>query len=115
MRVRNQNQAISVQAIAGTEVVLLCLNAAGQATPGLLGFAITRRKGAGGRFRPIGGGREFAGVANSPALIQAFLWGDYAVDAGTTYTYRVVPMYGQPTALVKGEAVELTVTTEDPD
>ncbi len=122
MRRQQANQGISVYAIAGTEVVLLGLNATAEAAKGLLGFAINRfdhqaKKG----FWLRGDGRTFRqpaiGEAKSPPSslkepIQAFLWGDYLVDQSRTYTYRVAPMYGEPGKLRQGEAVEVTITTE---
>lgn len=122
MRQRNANQGISVNAIAGTEVILLGLNATAEAARGLLGFAIYRLDHqANKRFWLRGDGRTFGqpetGDAKSPpsslkAPIQAFLWGDYLVDQSRTYTYRVAPMYGEPGKLRQGEAVEVTITTE---
>jgi phosphatidylserine/phosphatidylglycerophosphate/cardiolipin synthase-like enzyme len=122
MRQKQENQEISVNAIAGTEVVLLGLNATAEAARGLLGFAIYRldqqtNKG----FWLRGDGRTFqqpeAESSKGPpsslkAPIQAFLWGDYMVDQSRTYVYRVAPIYGQPGKLRQGEAVEVTVTTE---
>ena len=107
MRERNNNQDISVHAIAGTYVVLLGLNATEKAAKGLLGFTIQRREGQTGEWEPlIGDGRIFKGLeSNVSAIHQDFLWGDYVVAPKTIYTYRVVPVYGDPRALdldVKG-------------
>jgi len=124
MRERSKNEDISVHAIAGTEVVLLGLHAEPQATAGLLGFTIYKRKGKSGKEYPLGGGRNFEGVQregdpgkikSDKAPIQAFMWGDYVVDPNKTYTYRVVPVYGKPEALEPGKGVEVTVTTEGPE
>jgi phosphatidylserine/phosphatidylglycerophosphate/cardiolipin synthase-like enzyme len=122
MRKRSDNGEISVNAIAGTEVVLLGLNATDEARNGLLGFTILKRQGAEGAFKPLSGGsRTFPGAkidgrtdsGNSP--IQAFMWGDYVVDSGTSYTYRVIPLYGSPKNVEKGKSVDVTVTTESAD
>lgn len=126
MRERSKNPDISVHAIAGTEVVLLGLNAAEKAAEGLLGFTISKRKGNTGEFKFLGGGRIFEGVHSEEidkkgsvdsetAPIQSFMWSDYVVDPKTTYTYRVVPVYGKPGALEPKEGVEVTITTEDPE
>ena len=127
MRIRRQNARLSVHAIAGTEVVLLGLNAAEEAAKGLIGFTIYKRKGVTGRFTPLpSGGRSFLGEQEEQAdsrkvdsksnPIQAFMWSDYKVDRGNTYTYKIVPVYGTPESLHHDtrHAVEVKVTTEDP-
>lgn len=124
MRKRNENNEVSVKAIAGTRMVLLGLNATEETAKRLLGFGIYRKE-AGGEYKPLRGGRMFPGVHSEEAIghdspdscdapIQAFLWGDYVVDANRTYAYKVQPVYGTPDALQYGAAVEVTVTTEDP-
>lgn len=115
MRKRSENKDISVHAIAGTEVVLLGLNATEKAAKDLLGFQILKRKGKSGRLRPLTGGRDFEGVKSKVPVIQAFQWSDYVVNPKTTYTYHVVPVYGDPAAPEEGKPVEVTITTEDPE
>src|SRR5205823_5891116 len=91
---------ISVHAVAGTNVVLLGLNATPKAAKGLLGFKIKRSGG--GADKWLSGGLTFPGQAggakanSNPALIQTFLWGDYQAKPGTTYTYAVTAAYGGP-------------------
>jgi phosphatidylserine/phosphatidylglycerophosphate/cardiolipin synthase-like enzyme len=126
MRKHSTNGKISVHVIAGTEVVLLGLNATKEAAKGLLGFAIQRydfqsRKS----YWLKGGTRAFKKAeaidsnegkemdqSSRTAPIQAFLWGDYTADPGCTYTYTVVPMYGKPGALKQGDSVKVKITTE---
>jgi phosphatidylserine/phosphatidylglycerophosphate/cardiolipin synthase-like enzyme len=115
MRKRSENAAISVHAIAGTEVVLLGLNASKKAAKGLLGFQILKSKGKAGKPKPLSGGRDFPGIKSKVPIIQGFMWSDYVVDPKTTYTYRVVPVYGDPAAPTSGDAVEVTISTEDPE
>jgi phosphatidylserine/phosphatidylglycerophosphate/cardiolipin synthase-like enzyme len=115
MRKRSKNEDISVHAIAGTEVVLLGLNASKKAVKGLLGFQILKRKGKSGKSRPLSGGRDFPGIKSKVPIIQSFMWSDYVVDPNASYTYRVVPVYGDPAAPTTGEAVEVTISTEDPE
>jgi phosphatidylserine/phosphatidylglycerophosphate/cardiolipin synthase-like enzyme len=129
MRQRQANQGTSVNAIAGTEVVLLGFNATAVAAKGLLGFAVRRYDHQSKRLVWLSGGlrgfkkpEESKGTEAEPrppnslvAPIQAFLWGDYTVDPARTYTYRVVPMYGTPGKLQQGEFVEVTITTESPE
>jgi phosphatidylserine/phosphatidylglycerophosphate/cardiolipin synthase-like enzyme len=46
--------------------------------------------------------------------VQSFQWGDYTAKPGTTYRYRVVPVYGEPKLLDLDvfNATEVEVTTE---
>jgi phosphatidylserine/phosphatidylglycerophosphate/cardiolipin synthase-like enzyme len=112
---------ISVHAIAGTEVVLLGLDAAPQTAEGLLGFEIRRTDGKKDKW--LAGGKTFKGAASPgggradsrSAPIQAFLWGDYEVRPRKHYTYTVTPKYGTPGALRDGKPVTVEVDTEDPD
>jgi phosphatidylserine/phosphatidylglycerophosphate/cardiolipin synthase-like enzyme len=110
---------LSVRAIAGTEVVLLGLDATPQAAKGLLGFEIKRTEGKTEKW--LAGGKTFRGAAGGgradsrSAPIQAFLWGDYEARPGKTYTYTVTPRYGRPGELHDGKPVSVTVTTEGPD
>jgi phosphatidylserine/phosphatidylglycerophosphate/cardiolipin synthase-like enzyme len=124
MRQRSENTEVSVKAIAGTRVVLLGLNASEKAAERLLGFG-SYRKEAGSKYKLLRGGRMFPGVHSEEAAaqespdscdapIQAFLWGDYVVEPNRTYTYKLQPVYGTPAALEYGDAVEVTVRTEDP-
>lgn len=115
MRKRIKNKDISVHAIAGTEVVLLGLNAEEQATKDLLGFHISKQDRKTGQFQPLSDGRDFEGVKSKVPVIQAFQWSDYVVDPKTTYTYRVLPVYGDPLAPEEGKLVEVTISTEDPE
>ena len=62
MRKRKSNSKISVYAIAGTEVVLLGLNATEEAAEGLLGFTIYKRQD----VAIIGAGRAGSGAAKAP-------------------------------------------------
>lgn len=140
MRARIANDHLSVQAVAGTHVVLLGMDVSEEARKGLLGFTI--RRSGGGRSKVLGGGLVFEGVSAEttevvhPALdsgptpapeaprkrqdseaapIQAFLWSDYTAFPGVTYTYEVIPNYGTPDALEPGEGVSLLVKTERPE
>ena len=115
MRFRNENKNVSVQAIAGTHVVLLGLNATETSAKGLLGFTVSRRKDGTGHFQPLSGGRNFEGIESSLPVLQTFLWGDYTVDAASHYTYRVTPLYGMPDIPEAGEHVDVEVTTENPE
>ncbi|MCK5248230.1 phospholipase, partial [Candidatus Bipolaricaulota bacterium] len=97
MRKRSRKGNVTVHAIAGTEVVLLGMNAVEKAAEGLLGFHIYKKQ-EGSDEKPVllGGERTFEGHEKPDRVIQGFLWGDYEVDPKTTYSYRVVPVYGTP-------------------
>jgi phosphatidylserine/phosphatidylglycerophosphate/cardiolipin synthase-like enzyme len=120
MRKREKKNGISVHAIAGTQVVLLGLDATRKATAGLLGFNIYKRRGDAKKESPLVGAKVFRGIRaprgkSRAALIQGFMWSDYEVDPNATYTYRVVPVYGKPELLEPRDGVSVTITTEDPE
>jgi phosphatidylserine/phosphatidylglycerophosphate/cardiolipin synthase-like enzyme len=121
MRVYKTDKKISVHAVAGTHVVLLGLNASKGARRGLLGFTI-EKKGPRGGFKPLRGGarafdnydaEKFSDSRTAP--IQSMLWGDYTVEPGRPYTFRVTPVYGKPGALKPGATVQVNVKTESTD
>jgi phosphatidylserine/phosphatidylglycerophosphate/cardiolipin synthase-like enzyme len=125
VRVREKNGKFSVQAISGTYVVLLGINAEQSATKGLLGFAIHRTDHTENEAYWIQGFRTFEATLPNPAPgalvstyehpVQAFLWGDYTAKTNHRYTYKVVPVYGSPTSLQYDDAIELNVQTEPED
>jgi phosphatidylserine/phosphatidylglycerophosphate/cardiolipin synthase-like enzyme len=123
MRARVVDDQLSVQAIAGTYVILLGINLEKPSRRrGLLGFAIERTDHTSGTREWIPGFKTFESPEPQPTPatltstvtnpIQAFHWGDYAAQSGREYTYRVVPMYGRPGALTQGDGVEVRVKTE---
>ncbi len=113
---------ISVNAIAGSYVVLLGFDAAPAARKGLLGFAINRNDLTEKEQFWLKGFRTFEATDPNPAPgslvstqehpIQGFQWGDYTAKPEHTYVYKVVPVYGTPKNLSYGPAVEVKVTTE---
>jgi phosphatidylserine/phosphatidylglycerophosphate/cardiolipin synthase-like enzyme len=123
MRKRASKNGVSVHAIAGTEVVLLGLDATKTAVRGLLGFSIYKKKGK-GKETTLGGGKIFkdvhgegkqSSIKSDQAPIQLFMWSDYSASPNTAYTYRVVPVYGKPDAQKPGQSVSVTIKTEAPD
>lgn len=124
MRAGKSNGAISVHAIAGTYVVTLGLDATVDAARNLLGYAIQRKDHATGKRIWLKNARSFEGKGISAvggfddsvnAPVQAFLWGDYVVSPGNTYTYTVYPVYGAPGRMRKGYSVKIAVRTEHED
>lgn len=128
MRKRVKKGGLSVHAVAGTYVVILGMNidAKSKLLDGLLGFAIHRidhsdkKKKEGDwlkgylTFEAKQKAKDQFGelVSSLENPIQEFLWSDYTVKHDNKYTYRVVPMYGEPGALVEGKPVQVTVSTE---
>jgi hypothetical protein len=122
MRNRVINGDISVNAISGTYVVLLGMNLAERAVPGLLGFAIERTDHTEGEQRVLDNPLVFEvndtdDPDRSTALnpVQEFVWGDYAAKPGHTYSYRVTAMRGAPGQLIAGPSAEVRITTENPE
>lgn len=124
MRVRVQAGDLFVHAVAGTYVVLLGIDIR-EDSPllnGLLGFAIHRTNHTDGMQGWLRGLKTFrstdeAAPAAKPSSclkhpFQAFQWSDYATEAGHQYTYRIVPLYGSPGSLRRGEPVEVCACTE---
>ncbi|HEY7597509.1 MAG TPA: phospholipase D-like domain-containing protein [Actinophytocola sp.] len=125
MRNRNKAGSLSAHAIAGSYVVLLGLDIAKRDTAGLLGFAIERADPATGDRHWLRGLKVFAetgrdlppgtSVSLRDHPLQSFQWGDYGVEPGRAYSYRVVALYGTPAALEARHEVTVAVTTEPVD
>jgi phosphatidylserine/phosphatidylglycerophosphate/cardiolipin synthase-like enzyme len=122
MRKKEGDSQFSVQAIAGTHVVLLGMNMPESKCPGLLGFAIRRQDHTEGESYWLSGYKTFAsvephaarGVLYSTARhpIQGFTWSDFSAKPGYDYTYEVVALRGSPTAPQEAEKVQVSVKTE---
>ncbi|MGI8496218.1 MAG: phospholipase D-like domain-containing protein [Gemmatimonadaceae bacterium] len=133
MRQLQSGPVLVVRAIAGLHVVTVAWDlVAGQQAKrdGLLGFAIERSELKNGQVIEryfLRGIKRFKlkdeGVAPGTPMptsehpIQSFQWGDYTAKPGTTYRYRVVPVYGQPKLLQLDESsatiVEITTEAEE--
>jgi len=123
MRFEESAGGITVEAIAGTYVVSLLMDATDNARDGLLGFALYRIDKTEKEEYWLMGMRTFQETA-PPGLptgtlvsthenpIQDFAWGDFTAKPDHRYVYQVTPVYGKPKALKYGTAVELPVTTE---
>lgn len=118
MRVKEKSGSLTVQAIAGTYVVLLGMSIDGPVPADFLGFSIERS--AGGKTVPLDNfvlfEQNFEGADSDHSSLenpfQAFLWGDYTAKPEQQYTYRVSSRFGTPGNLTTGDTVELAVTTE---
>ncbi len=122
MRKREENGPLSVQAIAGTHVVLLGMNLPKSACPGLLGFAIRRHDHTEGEVYWLTGYKTFASVEPHPAEgvaystrqhpIQGFTWSDFSAKPGYKYSYEIVALRGTPAHPDSAETVTVEVITE---
>ena len=123
MRAKKIGNGLVLHAVAGTHVVYLGWDVTDPALRrGLLGFAIQRTDHTEGETYWLRGTKTFE--ATSAALpigsdassheqpYQTFQWGDYTVKEAHDYTYRLVPVYGKPDALVDGKAVTVRVKSE---
>jgi phosphatidylserine/phosphatidylglycerophosphate/cardiolipin synthase-like enzyme len=122
MRKRNSKQGLSVNAVAGSYVVVLGLDIADARRPGLRGFAIRRTDHTENESYWMSGTKVFRSVEPHPAPglqysslkqpFQTFQWADYSAKPGYNYTYTVVALYGDPGALEQRTSVDVSVTTE---
>ncbi|HZE97693.1 MAG TPA: phospholipase D-like domain-containing protein, partial [Planctomycetota bacterium] len=122
MRKKVSSGSFSVQAIAGTHVVLLGMNLAKAQCPGLLGFGIRRTDHTEGETYWLSGYKTFATVVPQPAKgvlystqkhpIQGFTWSDFSAKPSHDYTYEVIAIRGTPTTPKEGQKVSVKVTTE---
>lgn len=117
MRLRNQVNGVSLHIIAGTHVVLLCLDVDTDARKELLGFFLKRKDVKSGEVKKLSGFKEFEKNEKKEDvnLIQAFLWGDYTAAPNTKYEYSATPVYGTPTTMKYGDEITIEISTEDPN
>ncbi|TKJ84164.1 phospholipase [Pseudomonas koreensis] len=120
--VKNHQDDFRVKAYAGTNGVLLAMDLAEPRRKGLLGFAIEKQQGAKpwlflfnsltfpGKAHTF---PQFHATPSDIAPLQKFRWADYAVNPGMTLHYRVHLAYGTADAVQLGEALELTITSDD--
>ena len=123
MRKKAVNASLSVQAIAGSYVVLLGIDMPEAKSVGVLGFAIERLDHTENERYWLKGFKTFqetdAGLPPGSLVttleqpIQAFLWSDFTAKPAHDYTYRVVAMRGKPKKLEQGETVEIPISTEN--
>jgi phosphatidylserine/phosphatidylglycerophosphate/cardiolipin synthase-like enzyme len=122
MRKKVSSGGLTVNAIAGTHVILLGINLTSAARRRCLGFAIQREDHTEGEKYWLSGTKTFAStdpglgpggqVSSQQHPIQSFQWADYSAKPAYDYTYTVVPIYGEPTALREGNSVAVQIKTE---
>lgn len=125
MRKLERKDGLTVQAIAGTHVVLLAMNMKKASCKGLRGFALHRTDHTEGEAYWLQGQKTFeqtdpglaAGAKHSTRQhpIQDFAWSDYSAKPGHRYTYRVLALKGPLDALQLSAEVSVTITTESPE
>jgi phosphatidylserine/phosphatidylglycerophosphate/cardiolipin synthase-like enzyme len=125
MRVRVKENGLTVQAVAGTYVVLLGLDLPERSCRGLRGFGIHRTDHTENESAWMQGQKTFA--ATDPGLppgakfstrqqpIQGFTWSDFSAKPGHDYTYRVVALKGDPADLQEFAEASVRVQTESPE
>ena len=122
MRNKEKKGDLSVQAIAGTHVVLLGMDLPELKCPGLLGFALRREDHTEGEKYWLSGYKTFASVEPSPAPgvlystrqhpIQGFTWSDFSAKPDHDYTYEVFALRGVPASPQESEKVAVRIRTE---
>ena len=122
MRKRRTSAGLTVNAVAGTHVVMLGLDLSDAKRAGCLGFAIQREDHTEDERNWMTGMKTFE--ASDPLLgpggqvssrdhpYQTFQWSDFSAKPEHDYTYRVLTLYGSPTNLSEGDAVSVRITTE---
>lgn len=116
-------EGLSVQAIAGTHVVLLGINLPREKCPGLLGFALRREDFTEGEKYWLSGFKTFQSTEPYPVQgllystrqhpIQGFTWSDFSAKPAHEYAYEIVALRGTPANLVEAGSVKVAVRTED--
>lgn len=122
MRAKNVSGNLTVNAIAGTHVVLLGMDMPQSACDGLLGFAIQRADHTEGETYWLEGMKVFPSVpidflpgskvSTRQHPVQGFTWSDFSAKPEHKYTYRVVALKGQPASPNEFQSTEVQVTTE---
>lgn len=122
MRKKQENDGLTVNAVAGTHVVMLGLDVAAARRSGLLGFAIQREDHTEDERYWLSGMKVFK--ATDPCLgpggqvssrqhpFQGFQWSDFSAKPDHDYTYAILALYGSPTQLDEGGRVEVRIRTE---
>ena len=112
---------VNVRAIGGTHVVFLAFDMKEADARGLMGFAIQRHDLVEDETVWLKGNKTFPGIRPSTGLedassrehpFQAFQWADYSAKPGYHYSYRIVPLYGQPGHLTDKGATTVEIPTE---
>jgi hypothetical protein len=122
MRKRQSEGGLSINAVAGSYVVILGLDIDKSLRKGLRGFAVKRQDRTESESYWMSGTKVFRSIVPHPAKgvkyssaehpFQTFQWYDYSAKPEHSYTYTVSAMYGDPGALEARATVAITVKTE---
>jgi phosphatidylserine/phosphatidylglycerophosphate/cardiolipin synthase-like enzyme len=122
MRKRKISRGVTVNAIAGTHVVLLGFDLTKRARTGCLGFAIQREDHTEDERVWLKGMKTFEStdpglgpggqISSREHPFQSFQWADYSAKPDHEYTYTVVPVYGKPNRLEEKVRVSVRIRTE---
>jgi hypothetical protein len=122
VRKRVHGSGLTINAIAGTHVVLLGLDLDAAHRAGCLGFAIQREDHTEDERYWLKGMKTFQ--ATDPGLgpggevssrdhpFQTFQWADYSAKPEHDYSYKVIPLNGAPAQLRDGAHLAVRITTE---
>jgi phosphatidylserine/phosphatidylglycerophosphate/cardiolipin synthase-like enzyme len=110
-----------IYAVAGTNSVSFGIDASKANTKGLLGFSVKKTYPDGEHYLP--GFKVFQShkekvknahtvVSTETDPVQSFVWDDFSLKAGETYTYTFIPVKGKPDALVQGKPIVIKIQTE---
>ena len=133
MRAGITKNGLTLRVVAGTHSAILGIDLQENKRAGCLGFSI-QRTDMGSLAQPLPPGKQTTRFlpnmlsfpstkADAPkttetAPLQKFRWGEYTLQPGCRYRFKVVPQYGKPGKLVTGlglaDGVEVEVVTEDP-
>lgn len=118
MRFFNKDNDLKVYAVSGTQTVLLAMeiNKAKVISKHFMGFKISRKEGS---KAPVilNGSKRFPSddplhPQQKVSPIQSYLWKDYTVDPGKTYTYIFEAMFGPWNNMKSLFSTTLQVSTE---
>lgn len=122
MRKKGTKSGLTLNAIAGTQVVSLGLDLADAQRKGCLGFAIQREDHTEDERYWMSGMKTFketdpglgpgGQVSSREHPFQSFQWADYSAKPAHDYSYTVIPLYGTPKNLKEGTALSVRITTE---
>ena len=122
MRKSKQKNSLTVNAIAGSNVVILGFNMKEEECEGLLGFSIHRKDHTENECYYMKGMKTFEETdpgfpsgslySTKDHPWQSFQWADYSAKPGHVYTYTITALKGKPSELLPFEKTKLKITTE---
>ncbi|WP_431096566.1 phospholipase D-like domain-containing protein [Polaromonas aquatica] len=125
MRNKTTTPKLTVNAIAGTNVVFLGFDMPQASSGDLMGFSIKRTDGASGESKWLRGLKSFASqykdqgdntdYSSYKHPFQSFQWADYTAEPDTSYDYEVHARGGTASALTTAAKCIVTVKTETAD